>query len=383
MITSDPPSAPDHGHRSGTDIGAEETSDAVETSDPADITDILTRDRPDIDAEMRAVLGDRDLPIFDMARYALGWLDTEGQPRANGAGKGLRPVLCLLAAEAVNASPSARARALAAAAAVELVHNYSLVHDDIQDGDQERHHNPTVWFRWGMPQAINVGDALRELAQIALQRAQAAGAPPTTVLDAYQLLNMSSLEMIEGQYLDLAYEQRSTVGPDEYLDMVGRKTGVMIGCSMALGALLASGNRTIADQFGRAGRRLGLCFQIRDDALGIWGDETMTGKSSDNDIRRRKKSYPIVYAFRTAGEDGRATLNRIYSRAEPGGAEVSDADLGAVLRILDQLGAREATDLAAQQQYDAFHQELDGCALSPASRATFTSIAKFMLQRDH
>ena len=353
-----------------------------EASDIVDITDILARDRPAIDAEMRAVIGDRDLPVFDMARYALGWLDADGNPHPGSAGKGLRPVLCLLSAEAIDASPEARARALAGAAAVELVHNYSLVHDDIQDGDEERHHNPTVWVQWGMPQAINVGDALRELAQIALQRARDAGAPATTVLDAYQLLNNASLEMIEGQYLDLAYERQPAVGPREYLDMVERKTGAMIGCSMALGALLASNDCAAADHFNRAGRRLGLCFQIRDDALGIWGDQAMTGKSAGNDIRRRKKSYPIVHALRTADLDDRVALDRIYRPADVSDADVKDADIDTVMRILDQIDARQATELAAQQQFDAFHQELDGCALSPTSLATFTNIAEFILQRD-
>ena len=323
-----------------------------------------------------------------MARYALGWLDADGRPNPGGGGKGLRPVLCMLAAEAIDASPQARARALAGAAAVELVHNYSLVHDDIQDGDKARHHKPTVWVQWGMPQAINVGDALRELAQIALQRARAADAPAITVLDAYQLLNNASLEMIEGQYLDLAYEQQSTVEPSEYLDMVERKTGAMIGCSMALGALLAGNDCTTADHFGQAGRRLGLCFQIRDDALGIWGDQSMTGKSASNDIRRRKKSYPVVHAFRTATADDRATLDRIYrpakaSRADGRTSDVSDADVDTVMQIFDQLGARQATAIAAQQQFDAFHQELDSCTLTPAARAPFNDIADFMLHREY
>ena len=334
------------------------------------------------------MIGDRDLPVFNMARYALGWLDANGAPHPSGGGKGLRPVLCLLAAEAIDSSPTARARALAGAAAVELVHNYSLVHDDIQDGDEERHHSPTVWVQWGMPQAINVGDALRELAQIALQRARNADAPADTVLNAYQLLNDASLEMIEGQYLDLAYEQQSTVGPNEYLDMVERKTGAMIGCSMALGALLAGNDLDRAAHFSRAGRRLGLCFQIRDDALGIWGDQAITGKSAGNDIRRRKKSYPIVHALRSANTEDRAALDRIYRPTvapDPSRIDgaVNDADVDTVMAILDRIDARQATDLAAQQQFDAFHQELDACALSSVARTTFASIAEFMLHRDH
>ena len=177
------------------------------------------------------------------------------------------------------------------------MHNFSLVHDDIQDRDDERHHRPTVWRVWGEAQAINAGDALRELGQMALSRAGAAGADAATVLAAGETLNRCALNMIEGQYLDLEYETRRAVGVDEYLTMVEHKTGALLGCSLALGALLAGGDRDVAARLEHAGRCLGLAFQIRDDALGIWGDSSATGKSSDSDIRRRKKSFPIVYAL--------------------------------------------------------------------------------------
>ncbi len=327
---------------------------------------------------MRTVLAGRDLPIYDMARYALGWQEANGHVLENGGGKGLRPALCLLTADAVDGSEPARRRALAGAAAVEFVHNYSLVHDDIQDGDEERHHRPTVWMQWGTAQGINVGDALRELAQLALDRAQAAGASADTVLAAHRVLSASALEMIEGQYLDLTFEGAADVTVDDYLSMIGRKTGAMIGCSMALGALLACGDEQVAARLNAAGRRLGLCFQIRDDFLGIWGDSARTGKSSENDIRRRKKSYPVVYAFAAAGAAERATLDQSYARAD-----LSADAVEAVMGVLTTLGADKATEQAAREQRDAFERELAACELSPEARGTCLDVAEFILRREH
>ena len=328
--------------------------------------------------EMQALLAARQLPIYDMIRYHLGWQEANGQPRHAGGGKGMRPALCLLTADALDGSPGARARALPGAAAVEFVHNYSLVHDDIQDGDEQRHHRPTVWVQWGMGQGINVGDALRELAQLALRRAHAAGADAETVLVAIDALTHAGLEMIEGQYLDLTFEQRTEVTLSEYLDMIERKTGAMIGCSLQIGALLATGDQAQAEGLRRAGRRLGLLFQIRDDYLGIWGDSARTGKPSDNDIRRRKKSLPVVYTFANATAPDRTALERAYSQRE-----LSQADVATVMRIAAETNAAEATIRLAHQQYDAFLTELEGCGVPAPGRVELVEVADFLLGRDH
>jgi geranylgeranyl diphosphate synthase type I len=343
-----------------------------------DLPDVLARSRPLVLNEMRAVVGERAPPLHDMVCYALGWTEADGGPRSDPAGKGIRPALCLLAAEAVDPSDDARRRALPGAAAVEFVHNFSLVHDDIQDGDVERHHRPTVWAQWGQAQAINVGDALRELAQVALARAAQAGATPDAVLAATAMLNRCALDMIEGQYLDLDYETRAVVSLDDYLTMVERKTGAMLGGSLALGALLATGDLDVAARLERAGRCLGLAFQIRDDALGIWGDSAATGKSSDNDIRRRKKSYPIVYALHQAGPDERALLTRVYSQSE-----VGDDEVRAVTRELDAIDARGASERAADVHYQDFLEALDGCALPPQGRAALEQAGRFVVRREH
>ena len=185
--------------------------------------------------------------------------------------------------------------------------------------------------------------------------------------------------MIEGQYLDLPFEQRPTVELTEYLDMIERKTGAMIGCSLQIGALLATGDGERADGLRRAGRPAGLAsFQIRDDYLGVWGDSALTGKSSDNDIRRRKKSLPVVYTFANARGSDREALERAY-----GQAELSDEDVATVMRIAEQTDAAGATMQRAQQQYDAFLAELDGCGVRDRGREEFVAVADFLLRRDH
>ncbi len=329
-----------------------------------------------IQQEMRAVLEGRSLPIYDMVRYALGWQESDGTPQEGGGGKGMRPALTLLTAETLAGAPG-RERAAGGAAAVEMVHSFSLVHDDIQDEDRERHHRETVWVVWGRAQAINVGDALRELAEHALRRSGQAGASADAVLGGITLLNRAALEMIEGQYMDLSFEERTSVGVDEYLAMIGRKTGAMLGCSMGMGALLATEDSAKAEALDRAGRRLGLCFQIRDDWLGLWGDSAATGKSTDNDIRRRKKSYPIVYAFEEAAGSTRETLEAIYAQES-----MSDGDVETVMGILTSLGASEATQRAAREHHDGFREELSSLQLDSDGQTSFDEIADFILQRD-
>ena len=231
-----------------------------------------------------------------MARYHLGWEDERGNP-SDAGGKGLRAGLCLLACEAAGGDWKI---AMPAAAAVELVHSFSLVHDDIQDRDRERHHRPAVWTVWGEAQAINAGDALLALARLALA---GASVPSKTLVRAGRCLDEATLEMVEGQVLDLEFENCDYVSVDEYLDMVGRKTGALFACSLSLGAIVAGAGNQRVGQFDRLGRRLGVAFQVRDDVLGIWGEAEKTGKPAGADLQRRKKSLPVLVALGgSAGE---------------------------------------------------------------------------------
>lgn len=334
----------------------------------------LARYRRDVDAFLKSFL-DRDScgRLTRMTRYHMGWEDEDGRPAEN-AGKGLRPSLLLLACEAVGGDWR---RAIPAAAAVELVHNFSLIHDDIQDCDTERHHRPTVWSVWGEAQAINAGDALLALARLALLRLHEEGVPSAAVLQAARALDERTLEMVEGQVMDLAFEGAGHVGLDEYLSMIEKKTGALFACSFEIGALVGGCEAETAEMLGRAGLLLGRAFQIRDDMLGIWGAETRTGKEPAADIRRRKKSLPIVYALNSGDQTVIECIGQAYDK---GGR--SDADVPAALRALDAINAQGYCAGQAQQQKAAALDLLAGLPLDEGRAAELMETAEFLLERD-
>lgn len=340
----------------------------------------LVRHAEAVEREMQATVNEATaqgrLPIHDMVHYALGWIDRDGRPDS-AAGKRARPALCMLGAATITLERELQCRALCGAAAVEFVHNFSLVHDDIQDQDEQRRGRPTVWNVWGVGQAINAGDALRELADLAMRRALQRGAAAAAVLAAAGRLNGATLRMIEGQYLDLTFEERLDVELDEYLQMVERKTGAMMGVSLAIGAMLAGAEAAQADGLQQAGQRLGRCFQIRDDWLGIWGDAAVFGKSTDSDIRRKKKSYPILWTLRNASAGVRSALLEAYRQDE-----LAEDDVAAVHGLLDESGAAAAADEAAADEYAAFRAALLSCDPRLEAVEELEEVAAFTLRRD-
>jgi len=328
---------------------------------------VFQRYRADIDAELRAVLSGRDSPLYHMLRYHLGWVDERGNPLAQDAGKALRPTLCLLACEAAGGHYQ---KALPAAAALELIHNFSLIHDDIQDGDRERRHRPTVWYLWGKNQALNAGDSMHALANLALCRLKEKGVAAPKQVQALRLLTEGCLAMIEGQYLDLSYESRLDVSVDDYLEMVSLKTAALIGCATGMGALLGTDDELLIEHLRRFGHRLGLAFQIRDDILGIWGDETITGKPLASDIRRKKKSLPVVYALASQDRE----LLRIYRKPS-----LTEAEVALVLNKLEAKTAQAQAEAFCQQALD----ELEGIELKPQAREELVELAHFLTQRSY
>ncbi|OHD76344.1 MAG: hypothetical protein A2V99_07260 [Spirochaetes bacterium RBG_16_67_19] len=287
--------------------------------------------RRDITAALQDLLADRRLPLYDLMRFHFGWTDENGAPTRAGAGKMLRPTLCLMACEAAGGR---RERALPAAAAIELVHNFSLVHDDVQDDDRERRGRPTVWSLWGKPQAINVGTAMRILASLALERLEL---PAARILQVTDCLDRATLRLIEGQYQDISFETRSSVSTTEYLQMIRGKTAELIAAALEIGALVGGEDPQAPRRLHELGLALGLAFQIRDDILGIWGDSALTGKPTGSDIARRKKTYPLVFAWGRA--EGRAgeRLRQLYESPVLGLEQVLE-----VASLLEELGSRAA-----------------------------------------
>ncbi|MDE2786127.1 MAG: polyprenyl synthetase family protein [Chloroflexota bacterium] len=309
-----------------------------------------------------------------LLRYHLGWPDRTGTPAATPAsqGKALRPTLCMFACHALQGDP---ARAAPAAAALELIHNFSLVHDDIQDQGMERRHQPTVWAVWGTEQALVAGDAMQSLGDLSALNV-GGSAPPDTTIRVSQLLTQSYLEMIEGQCRDLEFERREVIASDEYLDMIALKTGALIRSSMVIGATIATHDIETLEGVARFGRAIGRLFQIRDDYLGIWGDEAITGKSTDSDIVQRKKSYPIVCAFQHAEGANRDELLRLYAQEE-----LDEDDVNHVLNILDDLGADRQTDELTEATAEEGRAALALLELPPWAAEDAKNLIDFMAYR--
>lgn len=295
--------------------------------------------------------------LAEMLYYHMGWEENGETPAPRG--KRIRPILVLLTADAAGGSWE---QALPAAAAVELVHNFSLIHDDIEDNSPQRRGRPTVWKKWGVPQAINAGDALFTLAHLALlQLEKTAGAE--TALKAAELLQKTCLQLTQGQYLDIAYENRNDLSLDSYWKMVNGKTAALIGACTELGALAAGTSAEIRLAYGKFGRSLGLAFQALDDILGIWGDSTKMGKSAESDLTSGKKSLPILYGIHQRGifaarwekgfirpEEASAIADLLEAEGALGYTrEAAEVLTEEALRALEEAGPRGEAGLALRE----------------------------------
>src|SRR5579875_3684643 len=253
------------------------------------VSDVLARSRRAIHPALTSAI-DRLAPeIRHIAAYHMGWTDSDGNPVDAPGGKGIRPTLAILGAEAAWADPEV---GVPGGVAVELVHNFSLIHDDIIDTDTERHHRPTVWSVYGVGPAIVAGDALQVLAHQVLLESN-----PTTGPAASADLAEATAAMIAGQADDIAFEKRRSVSVEQCTAMSAAKTGALLGCAASIGAVLAGAPEATVGALRDYGRHLGLAFQAIDDLLGIWGDPERTGKPSHSDLRQRKKSLPVAAAL--------------------------------------------------------------------------------------
>jgi geranylgeranyl diphosphate synthase type I len=319
----------------------------------------------DTEDEILRLVGNSDpatAGVYAMIRYHLG-LDGSGA----ASGKRMRPLLGLLAYASIAGDYRP---ALPGAAAVELGHNFSLVHDDIEDGDRERRHRPTVWALHGVAQAINTGDMLFSLSRMALHRLTDLGFSDAKVLRLMRLYDETCVALCEGQYIDIATsEADDLMSVDLYFDMIGRKTAALIAASIEAGALLATDDDEVIARYRAFGWALGLAFQINDDLLGIWGAEQATGKEP-TDIARRKKTLPVIYAFEHSGPEDRERLSALYGDGGPTGPGVSE-----VVAILERAGARDYTREQARRHRDEALAELDAAGVvEPEARRRLEEI---------
>jgi geranylgeranyl diphosphate synthase type I len=290
--------------------------------------------------------------LYEMCRYHLG-LDGSGS-----SGKRMRPLLGLLAYASIAGDHRA---ALPGAAAVELGHNFSLVHDDIEDGDTERRHRPTLWAIHGVPQAINAGDLLFTLSRKALHRLTDLGFSDTKVLRLMRLHDDTCLALCEGQYLDIwASEQSEPMSVELYFNMIGRKTAALIAASVEAGAVLATDDETVITRYREFGWALGIAFQLNDDLLGIWGEQAVTGKEP-TDVARHKMTLPVIYAFEHADPADKAALQAIWHTPAPTQDQIAEA-----VALLEKTGGRDYTRDQARHYRDKALAELDAAGVVDA-----------------
>lgn len=323
---------------------------------------------PVIEAALQASLADGPEELLHAARYVMGWEAEDGSPVQQATGKRIRPALVMFGASLFTDDPNV---ALPGAVAVELVHNFSLVHDEIQDRDASRHGRPTLYAIHGDAQAINAGDFIYARAIDALLKGDA---PAERRLRALELLQGAIVEMIDGQWHDLTFEERTDVSPDEYVSMIAGKTGAMLSVPLAIGATLAGADPQTADALARWGERVGLAFQVWDDYLGIWGEPNLTGKSNINDIVRKKKTLPIIH-----GLSGRArsVINRAY--AEP---LVSEQAVEAIVAALNEAGSDRFTKNAAERYAEDAAGLLAELPLPESQRALLREIGHYLVNRE-
>ena len=330
------------------------------------LKDCFARYIPPIETEMRdclSVPGPALTGYYGMLLYHLGWADEHFVPTHISSGKRIRPVLCLLACESAQGDVT---HAIPAAAAIELLHNFSLIHDDIEDHSPARRGRPSVWALWGIPQATNSGDGLFTLAHLAIDRLSDRGVPLERVFAARMIFDQACLSLTHGQYLDLAFESRASVSVDEYMTMISGKTAALIGATAAIGATVA-GSSTVP-HYQTFGRELGLAFQIQDDVLGIWGNEVLTGKSAESDVATRKKSLPVVYALERSER-----LRALYAAPE--------VDVPAAIAEMDAVGARVFAEQTAREHHERALKALRASDASGDAGQALFELAESLLGR--
>nr|WP_264924325.1 polyprenyl synthetase family protein [Streptomyces sp. A012304] len=306
--------------------------------------------------------------VGEMAAYSFGWCEVGGAPVVASEGKGLRQALAVLGARAAGAPARA---GVAAAVAVELVHTFSLLHDDIMDGDPTRRRRPTVWKAYGTGPAVLAGDALFALAVETLAASPGGAA-------GVRLLSAALADLVHGQADDLLFATRPWSGPrrvrpDAYRAMAEGKTGALLGCAVALGAALGGAPEPDVAALDRAGRHLGVAFQVVDDVLGVWGDPAVTGKPVHGDLRTRKKTYPVLAALESPAPEARRLAALLES---------PESDPAEAATLIERAGGRTAALAEAGRQVTAAESALAGLALRPGPAEELRALLDFLVRRD-
>ena len=346
-------------------------SDAVESK--PELPMVLSRYQDILEPALRNTISDRSSFVYDMLRYCMGWSDVTGKPSDSEKGKGIRPSLCLFTCDALGGDVQ---KAIPAAVSLELIHNFSLIHDEIQDFDEIRHHRPTLWTVWGVPKALVAGNVMRVLAEKSMSRL--GSADPKLISHSSSIVSEACLQMIEGQYMDISFEGGIRINVDQYMEMISRKTGALLRSSVHLGAVLGSGSDEVGNLFRRIGAALGFMFQIRDDILGTWGESKSTGKPVGADIRRRKNTLPIIHARGAKSGLYEKEIFDLYSSES-----LDDNETAQVLDILDDTKAMDYCQGLVENYALQVGSDIKAVGFSEESDTEFKELIDFLVTRDH
>lgn len=318
-----------------------------------------------VNAELQDIVNSRSVPLYRMMAYHMGWNDAQGLTDTPVYKDRVHGVLSLLACMAVGGELE---MALPAAAAVELLDNFTEIHDDIQSGNPQRENRDAVWWVWGPAQAINAGDGMHALARLALFRLLDRKVSPETTFKAVQFMDEASLDTCEGRFLDLEAQERIDLSVDAYLKMARGKTGSLLSCAMKLGALVGSGDDSVIEAFDTCGSKLGVAMQIRADLREIWGDGTDAAPSAE--VMNKKKLLPVVYALEKATISEKRQMGDIYFKRV-----LEPQDVVKLRELLESLGVRDACQDMAEQYFSDALNALDMQGVSPEGKA---AIADFV-----
>lgn len=313
----------------------------------------------------------RTKPFHEMLTYHMGWTGEGAGPQATG--KRIRPLITLLSVASIRSEKGLIdwLHAVPIAAAIELVHNFSLVHDDIQDNSELRRGRKTTWVNWGAPMAINVGDALFVIANQSVLDLEK-HYPAEMVVHAAGILNECCLDLTRGQYLDMSYEERTDLAMEDYWPMIGGKTSALLSACTQIGALLGYAQSERVELYRLFGYNLGLAFQVQDDILGIWGDEALTGKSAASDLVEGKNSLPVLYGIEQNG--------RFAKRWKQG--PIPQAEVNAVADILEAEGGKAYAEKTSAELTEKALAYLDQADPQGEAGDAIRGLANMLLKRN-
>ena len=335
---------------------------------------IISRYQSALDTQLRQSLREESATpeLYDLLRYHMGWHDQDLKPASGSGGKRLRPILTLICCEAMGGDYRL---ALPAAAAIELLHNFSLIHDDIEDRSVVRWSRPTLWTLRSEPVAINAGDAMHVLAYLALfgdKQSQ----PTNAVAKSVRLLLECCLRITEGQHLDLDFSRIDNVRLSDYYAMISRKSAGLIGCAMQIGVLIGGADDRLADTYRQLGENLGKAFQIRDDMLGLWGDERVTGKSTFDDLIEGKKTLPLLRALDVLPADDVNHIRLLYQRGDLGEAGATQ-----IRSLIEATDAQEFSNSEARRFFDEAMIILSELRPADPAGSHLRQISEFLILR--